>query len=243
MSALLSKVESLASARQTERAERYRQLVLTVADGAEPDPAETVDVLEQAGKTPSDLNSDLQTIARRRALAAEIAAGKLAVADREAVTRQIDDANAAFQLVQQTHAQTIGELNNELHRLIAIETAGRTASTDLERTAPDSLKRQLQQTVSWREALQKQFNEAHTEATRAAQRFEHVNANRTRTRTAFGWTKQTPELETVSEPELARLKAQKEATESRLENARTRLDSATAEEAAIRAKLRETDVF
>lgn len=245
MTDLMTKVSQLAGAREAERAARYRELVLEVADGGEPDPNATVDILEAAGKTPSDLQSDLRTIQNRRRLAADVEAGKVAANERLIIPQQIEEANAVLAAAQQTHRATVGPLQAELQRLLTVEAAGRTAGTDLEKTAPEAMKTKLSLAVSRREHATGQRDIASTAVVHATRKFDQHSAyvdQLAGVGPAVARMKGLREL-AVEQAELARLKTVKEAAEATLAEAQKALDAATAAEAQIRDQLRVADVF
>lgn len=245
MTALLSQVEQLSNARQAQRAAAYRELVVSIADGAEPDPAETVDTLEAAGKTPADLSNDLRTIQNRRRLAAEVEAGKVAANERLIIPQQIEEANAVLAAAQQAHREAVYPLQNELQRLLAVEAAGRTAGQDLEKSAPEALKTKLSLAVSRREQATGQRDIANTAVVRLTRQVEQHGAYVMKLSgigAAIARISGYREL-SIEQKELDRLKTALEAAEKTLVDAQKALDAATAAEAAIRDQLRVADVF
>ncbi|MBX3447946.1 MAG: hypothetical protein KF777_00215 [Planctomycetaceae bacterium] len=239
MTDLLSKVSQLAGAREAERAARYRELVIEVADGGDPAPDEVVDVLEAAHKSPADLRNDVQTLHRRRRLVADVQAGVAAVAERAAVSQQITDADAALERAVQSHRESVVPLQHEVRRLLDVEQAGRTAAQDLQQTAVGPLKDEYNRAARAAETARLKVDETDQAIRRVTRQIEqlaaHIASERARGITPAQLTGETSRLE--------RLRGERTAAESTLIDLHRAWDAAKAVQNTARENLQTDTAF
>jgi hypothetical protein len=161
----------------------FAAIARTIADGNEPNADDVARALELAGKTAEDLEKEVARILRRRQLRATLDAAQVVPAERIAVNRAAEKANAILALAEKRHEETIFPLGNRLRELDRLERDATAAMGELIQTADESIRarrqelgRELGNASSQRTQIDDALRTARTELASAEQfLFSHRN--------------------------------------------------------------------
>jgi len=176
--------------RREERANRQRQayaeLIAAISDGKEPKVDELERILDEAGKTPAQLRTDLQTFLDRRKWAAEIEGEAMWQAELQELDRRQAEAD---QLLAETRERCYAEglavrearqrVESKLARIHHARIQLHNSSPDDNRQTRMELARQTGPVVSRLEAIERELREAraHFEAHSSAKQKGHAAPN------------------------------------------------------------------
>ena len=123
--------------RQVARAADFRDVVVQIADGKEPDADFVAQVLHEAGKSVEDLRQAVELLHRRRDLRQKLDSVPRLMAQRQEIERKIAAANCDLEAADQRHTEAVVPLQAELADLREQTFAGDQARGELQRTCAD----------------------------------------------------------------------------------------------------------
>ncbi len=130
-------IEKVVGKQQARRAADFRDLVVQIADGHEPDADCVADVLREADKSLEDLQKAVDLLERRREWRRQYDRLPELAAERNGIQRQIAAADKVLEAAEREHYSTVQPLIAELQRISGAEDEGRKAKQELVDTYAD----------------------------------------------------------------------------------------------------------
>jgi hypothetical protein len=112
---------------------RWRDLVVQIANGQEPDPADVSATIEANGKTPADLQADVHAHVRRVDLRKTIEGADTVASERAAIEVKVDVAAELLAVAKRKHDATVFPLASQLEHLEVRERDATAAKAELAR--------------------------------------------------------------------------------------------------------------
>jgi hypothetical protein len=163
---LVDRIAGRQRERQAVRLADFRDVVVQIADGKEPDPDFVAEALRDADKSVDDLRKAVELLQRRRELRKQWD-GVPGLADqRQEVERQIAKADRELETAESKHYAIVNPLYVELQRLKEAEQEGEKARRELLDTCTDQILLDKRADVQLR--LSKRSEEADNERKRIA---------------------------------------------------------------------------
>jgi chromosome segregation ATPase len=123
--------------RQAARAADFRDIVIQIADGNEPDAEFVAQVLDEAGKSLDDLKKAVELLQHRRQLRQKWDAIPGLMDQRHDVEQQMAEADRELEAAESKHFATMNPLSAQLDQLRAATQEGENAKRELWNTCSD----------------------------------------------------------------------------------------------------------
>lgn len=137
LTTILDSIFNKQKERQAARAADFRDIVIQIADGNEPDAEFVAQVLHEAGKSLDDLKKAVELLQRRRQLRQKWDAIPNLTNQRHDVEQQMAEADRELEAAESKHYATMNPLSAQLDQLRAATQEGENAKRELSDTCTD----------------------------------------------------------------------------------------------------------
>ena len=137
ISTLIERIAGKQRERKAVRLADFRDVVVQIADGKDPDADFVAEALRDADKSVEDLQKAVELLQRRRELRKKWDGVPSQTAQRQEVERQIAKADRELEAAETKHYDTVNPLYAELQRLKEAEHEGEKAKRELWATCTD----------------------------------------------------------------------------------------------------------